>query len=112
MTGATNPDPELRSIGNANTPLGRSIFYARLYFENYVYPMDPRKNCRQNIIILVTDGEETCDTTAGNVHRPRHLRADRHLQRVSPGSHRLRGPALDGRPQQAQYRHPDVRALG
>jgi MYXO-CTERM domain-containing protein len=65
MTGASNPDPELRSIPNAYTPLGRSIFYARLYFENYVYPMDPRKNCRQNIIILVTDGEETCDTTAG-----------------------------------------------
>ena len=64
-TGAANTDPELRSIGNANKPLGRSIFYARLYFENYVYPNDPRKNCRQNIIILVTDGEETCDTTTG-----------------------------------------------
>ena len=36
MTGATNPDPELRSVPNANTPLGRSLFYARLYFENYV----------------------------------------------------------------------------
>jgi MYXO-CTERM domain-containing protein len=65
MTGASNPDPELRSIPNANTPLGRSIFYARLYFENYVYPTDPRNQCRQNIIILVTDGDETCDTTAG-----------------------------------------------
>jgi MYXO-CTERM domain-containing protein len=65
MTGATNPDPELRSVPNANTPLGRSIFYARLYFENYVFPTDPRWHCRQNVIILVTDGDETCDTTAG-----------------------------------------------
>jgi MYXO-CTERM domain-containing protein len=65
MTGAMNPDPELRSIPNNNTPLGRSLFYARLYFENYVYPTDPRRACRQNVIILATDGDETCDTTAG-----------------------------------------------
>ena len=36
MTGAANPDPELRIPPNTNTPLGRSMFYARLYFENYV----------------------------------------------------------------------------
>jgi MYXO-CTERM domain-containing protein len=65
MTGASNPDPELRSIPNAYTPLGRSLFYARMYFENYVYPTDPKRACRQNIVILVTDGEETCDTTDG-----------------------------------------------
>ena len=65
MTGATNPDPELRIPPNTYTPLGRSMFYARLYFENYVYPSDPRKGCRQNILIIATDGAETCDTTAG-----------------------------------------------
>ena len=58
-------DPELRIPPNNNTPLGRSLFYARLYFENYVYPNDPRKACRQNIVIIATDGAETCDTTAG-----------------------------------------------
>ena len=65
MTGATNPDPELRIPPNTNTPLGRSMFYSRLYFENYVYPNDPKKACRQNIVIIATDGAETCDTTAG-----------------------------------------------
>ncbi len=65
MTGAANPDPELRTRPNANTPLGRSMFYSRLYFENYVYPDGSEGACRQNIIILVTDGAETCDTTAG-----------------------------------------------
>src|SRR6266545_3454070 len=66
MTGANNPDPELRAIPNNYTPLGRSLFYARLYFENYVYPNDPKKGCRQNIVIFVTDGAETCDTTKAN----------------------------------------------
>ena len=56
MTGATNPDPELRSVPNANTPLGRSIFYARLYFENYVFPTDPRWHCRQNVARSAADG--------------------------------------------------------
>jgi MYXO-CTERM domain-containing protein len=65
MTGAANPDPELRIPPNTSTPLGRSMFYSRLYFENYVYQNDPRKACRQNILIIATDGAETCDTTAG-----------------------------------------------
>jgi len=65
MTGASNPDPELRIPPNTYTPLGRSMFYSRLYFENYVYPNDPKKACRQNILILATDGAETCDETAG-----------------------------------------------
>ena len=62
---ASYTDPELRIPPNNSTPLGRSLFYARLYFENYVYPNDPRKACRQNIVIIATDGAETCDTTAG-----------------------------------------------
>ena len=63
MTGANNPDPELRIPPNTNTPIGRSMFYSRLYFENYVYPNDPKKACRQNVLIIATDGAETCDTT-------------------------------------------------
>ena len=43
MTGAANTDPELRIPPNTNTPLGRSMFYSRLYFENYVYPNDPEE---------------------------------------------------------------------
>jgi len=66
MTGAANPDPELRIPPNTNTPIGRSIFYSRLYFENYVYPNDPKKGCRQNVLIIATDGAETCDTTKAN----------------------------------------------
>ena len=66
-TGATITDPELRSPTNAYTPIGRSLFYARLYFDNYVKPNDPKASCRTNIIIFVTDGDETCDDgKAGN----------------------------------------------
>jgi len=71
QTESTDPnnytDPELRIPPNNNTPLGRSLFYARLYFENYVYPFDDvtKRDCRSNIVILATDGAETCDTQAG-----------------------------------------------
>ena len=71
QTESTNPnsytDPELRIPPQNNTPLGRSLFYARLYFENYVYPFDDttKRDCRSNIVILATDGAETCDTQAG-----------------------------------------------
>ena len=58
-TGATVTDPELHASGS--TPLGRSLFYGRLYYDNDVKPADPRTACRQNVIILVTDGGETCD---------------------------------------------------
>lgn len=52
-------DPELHAMNY--TPLGRSLFYARLYFDNLVKPTDPRATCRKNIVVLVTDGAETCD---------------------------------------------------
>jgi hypothetical protein len=75
-SGAALSDPELRSPSNANTPIGRSLFYARLYFDNYVratvttdggvVPMDPKSKCRKNLIIFVTDGGETCDNTKSN----------------------------------------------
>jgi MYXO-CTERM domain-containing protein len=72
-TGATIADPELRTHSNWFTPLGRSLFYARMYFENYVGAkdasnklLDPKGTCRQNLVIFVTDGAETCDTQKNN----------------------------------------------
>ena len=53
------------------TPLGRSLFYARMYFDNLVKPNDPKGSCRQNVVILVTDGAETCDETP-----PRTIRSN------------------------------------
>ncbi len=64
MTGAANDRPGAAIPPNSYTPLGRSMFYSRLYFENYVYPNDPKKACRQNVLIFATDGAETCDETA------------------------------------------------
>jgi MYXO-CTERM domain-containing protein len=64
-TNAAVTDPELHA--NTYTPLGRSLFYARMYFDNLVKPADPKGSCRQNVVILVTDGAETCDeSTAPN----------------------------------------------
>jgi MYXO-CTERM domain-containing protein len=72
-TGAAIADPELRTHSNWFTPLGRSLFYARMYFENYVGAkdvnnklLDPKGSCRQNLVIFVTDGAETCDTQKNN----------------------------------------------
>jgi MYXO-CTERM domain-containing protein len=65
-TTAPISDPELRSEDNWYTPLGRSLFYARMYFDNFVKPTDPKGACRTNRVILVTDGAETCDETAGS----------------------------------------------
>jgi MYXO-CTERM domain-containing protein len=65
-TGTSISDPELRTHANWYTPIGRSLFYARMYFDNYVKPADPKASCRTNIVIFVTDGAETCDTTTGS----------------------------------------------
>ena len=57
-TPAVITDPELRSPRNDSTPLGRSLYYARLYFDNYVkaltrrrcrtrQPLDPKAACRR-----------------------------------------------------------------
>jgi hypothetical protein len=54
-------DPELRTHASWYTPIGRSLFYARMYFDDFVKPTDPRAKCRTNIVIFVTDGDETCD---------------------------------------------------
>ena len=59
----TNPltDPELHP--NEYTPLGRSLFYANLYFQNEIIPHDPKGMCRHNVVVIATDGDETCDET-------------------------------------------------
>jgi MYXO-CTERM domain-containing protein len=58
-------DPELHA--NGATPLGRSLYYARLYYDNFINTAaDPRRACRQNIVILVTDGNDTCDYNSGS----------------------------------------------
>ncbi len=57
--GVTMTEPEIR-VGGPKTPLAASLFYARLYFQRYVKPNDPRMGCRKDIVILVTDGAETC----------------------------------------------------
>jgi MYXO-CTERM domain-containing protein len=57
-TGAVT-DPELHALGY--TPLGRSFFYSRVYFDGVVKPHDPRASCRQNVVIMLTDGADTCD---------------------------------------------------
>jgi len=59
ITSAAVTDPELHATGS--TPIGRSLMYGRFYYDHEVKPADPRSSCRQNIIILVTDGGETCD---------------------------------------------------
>jgi Notch 1 len=59
MNGAVT-DPELHP--KENTPLGRSLFYANLYFANEIIPNDPKAICRHNVIVIATDGDDTCDT--------------------------------------------------
>jgi len=53
-------NPEIH--GNGATAIGRSLYYARLYFDNYIKPNDPKASCRKNLVILVTDGQDTCDS--------------------------------------------------
>jgi Notch 1 len=52
-------DPELHP--KEDTPLGRSLFYANTYFANEIVPKDPKGSCRHNVIVIVTDGDDTCD---------------------------------------------------
>jgi MYXO-CTERM domain-containing protein len=62
----TISDPELRAHADWFTPIGRSLFYARMYFDNYIKPIDPKGACRSNVVIFVTDGDEECDTGKSN----------------------------------------------
>jgi MYXO-CTERM domain-containing protein len=52
-------DDELHAQGL--TPLGRSLFYSRMYYDGMVKPNDPRGTCRKNVVVLITDGADTCD---------------------------------------------------
>jgi hypothetical protein len=61
--GVQMTDPEIRS-GGSKTPLAATLTYARHYFEKHVKPMDPKRQCRKDIVILVTDGVETCGGNA------------------------------------------------
>jgi MYXO-CTERM domain-containing protein len=79
VAGGQITDPEIRSggagIGNDpesgwRTPLGRSLFYARLYFDNFIKPSDPKVACRKNIVILVSDGFEFCDPDSEDAFYP------------------------------------------
>src|SRR5262249_845953 len=36
-------------------------FYANTYFSNEIVPKDPKGSCRHNVIVIVTDGDDTCD---------------------------------------------------
>ena len=89
------------------------MFYSRLYFENYVYPNDPKKACRQNILILATDGAETCDDDGRHVDRSGHLRADARQQLLARSTRSCRPawPALGGHPQGRAGLHPDRQRL-
>jgi hypothetical protein len=58
--GASLTDPELRGCG-AKVPLAASLGYAKLYFQRFVKPADPRKRCRKDVVVLVTSGaDEGC----------------------------------------------------
>ncbi|MCG5054652.1 MAG: hypothetical protein KA712_16950 [Myxococcales bacterium] len=85
-SGGVITDPEIRAGGTGKgnnpelgfaTPLGRSLFYARLYYDNYVRRkngaafVDPKGQCRKNLVILVTDGIEKCDEAELSPFNPR-----------------------------------------
>jgi len=84
-------DPELRAVGN--TPLGRTLFYAGEYYRrtivaegrtcavdadcrnaNYACVAgachDPYRKCRENVIIILTDGVEEPKTNPGQFSNP------------------------------------------
>ncbi|MCB9535627.1 MAG: hypothetical protein H6704_05115 [Myxococcales bacterium] len=53
---------ELR--GDGNTPIAGSLRSALTLFRDQVIPGDERQNCRPYFVLLLTDGEETCETAA------------------------------------------------
>ncbi|MBU0553630.1 SUMF1/EgtB/PvdO family nonheme iron enzyme [Myxococcota bacterium] len=50
---------ELR--GDGGTPIAGSLRSARAHFVDDILPVDPRRGCRSYAVILLTDGEETCE---------------------------------------------------
>ena len=110
MTGAANPDPELRIPPNTYTPLGRSMFYSRLYFENYVYPNDPKRPAaRTSSSSPPTAPRPATRRRRRHVDRSDHLRADagRQLRDVPPRGAGLLARPLGGHPQGRADLHPD-----
>jgi len=88
----TNGNPELRAGGGP--PLGKSLFYAGEYFRHFVlvegkscqsttdcgspnylcqdgYCHDPHAECRPNVIIAFTDGDETQNVHLTDFFHPR-----------------------------------------
>jgi hypothetical protein len=66
-------NPEVRAGAAWWTPLGKSLFYSYGYFHNEVLlpPTDPQKPCEKNVVIMFTDGVESCNTdTQGPAFRP------------------------------------------
>lgn len=85
-------NPELRAIGG--TPLGKSIFYAAEYFQQFVWVEgkpcgsdadcgsanhtcvsgachDPFAYCRPNVVLVFTDGGESWNQSATDFYHPR-----------------------------------------
>ena len=88
----THSNPELRAIGS--TPIGQSLFYAGEYFRHFVVKEgmactqdsdcesvdyqcvdgqchDPLLSCRQNVVVLFSDGYETDHEDADDFFNPR-----------------------------------------
>lgn len=70
----TQETPELLRngpfFGMGNTPLGDTLTTAKSYFSNTIITRDNRYNvahCRENYIIMLTDGLETCSGDAASV---------------------------------------------
>ncbi|MCP4901985.1 MAG: VWA domain-containing protein [bacterium] len=52
---------------DGSTPLGESLWNAYYYYKNEVKEReDPLKDCRQNFVILLSDGLETCNNSPCN----------------------------------------------
>ncbi len=65
---ATLSNPEVRAGADWWTPLGKSLFYAHGYFHKEVVlpASDPLKPCERNVVIMFTDGVETCNNNITN----------------------------------------------
>jgi len=65
-------NPEVRAGSEWYTPLGKSLFYAHGYFHKEVIlpASSPLKPCERNVVILFTDGAETCNSGSSNAFYP------------------------------------------
>jgi hypothetical protein len=116
-------NPELRPDGS--TPLGRSLFYAGEYLRRFVLVegkpcsvnaecaspnhtciagecRDPLKACRENIIVLFTDGGETENSSSSDFYNPVNQAKRLHMglscnedAECAPGSNCHQGHCMD-----------------